>query len=232
MRYVSTAEQAKIAETFLELRDRSMWDALDVYRMLGDAPATCAIGGILDRFYLLTVLCKRVDAIHEWVYARTREVEEDPDNHLDLWAREHYKSTIITFAGVLQEILIDPEITVGIFSHTRPIAKAFLRQLKREMESNAELKAAYPDVLWPEPEGMAPTWSEDNGLVVRREGNPKESTVEAWGLVDGQPVSKHYALIVYDDIVTLSSVTTPEMIGKVTNAWELSRSLAAEEQDA
>jgi hypothetical protein len=63
---------------------------------------------------------------------------------LDLWAREHYKSTVITFALTIQDILNDPEITVGIFSHTRPIAKAFLRQIKQEFETNEDLKAGFP----------------------------------------------------------------------------------------
>ena len=32
-------------------------------------------------------------------------------------------------------------------------------------------------------------WSLDGGLVVKRKSNPKEATVEAWGLVDSQPTS-------------------------------------------
>jgi hypothetical protein len=100
-------------------------------------------------------------------------VERDPDNHLDLWAREHYKSTIITFAGVIQEILRDPEITVCIFSHTKGIARKFFRQIKLELESNDVLKQAFPDILWDRPEKQAPRWSEETGLVVKRKIEPE-----------------------------------------------------------
>lgn len=147
---------------------------------------------------------------------------------LDLWAREHYKSTIITYALTIQNILNNPEITVGIFSHTRPIAKGFLRQIKREFEANAQLRAWFPEILWDAPSREAPKWSEDDGIIVKRKANPIESTIEAWGLVDGQPTGKHFKLMVYDDVVTVASVTTPDMLRKVTDAWGLSRNLTAE----
>lgn len=151
-----------------------------------------------------------------------------PNGYLDLWAREHYKSTIITFGLTIQEILNNPDITVGIFSHTRPIAKGFLRQIKREFEANENLKLLYDDVLWANPHKESPKWSEDDGIVVKRKGNPKESTVEAWGLVDGQPTGKHFDRTVYDDVVTRESVNTPDMIEKTTEALELSYNLGAD----
>lgn len=181
-----------------------------------------------DLFFLLVHGLRRTDADKQWVFDRCREVQQNPNSHLDLWAREHYKSTIITFALTIQDILNNPDITVGLFSHTRPIAKGFLRQIKRELESNEFLKQLFPDVLYAKPQTESPKWSEDEGLVVKRTGNPKEATIEAWGLVDGQPTSKHYKLMVYDDVVTRESVTTPDMIGKVTEAWELSRNLSSE----
>jgi predicted phage terminase large subunit-like protein len=180
-----------------------------------------------DLFFLLSVGCKRKDLDRDWLYDRCREVEASPDGHLDLWARDHYKSTIITFGKTIQDILVDPEITVGIHSHTRPIAKGFLEQIKREFEHNTFLQDLFPDVLYREPHKQSPKWALDSGIIVKRKTNPKEATVEAWGLVDGQPTGKHFMLQVYDDVVTVESVTTPEQIKKTTSAWEMSQNLGS-----
>ena len=180
-----------------------------------------------DLYFFLVFVLNRPDARHDWVFDRCREVQAEPDGVLDLWARGHYKSTIITFAGILLEIARDRELTVGIFSFNRPAAKAFLRQIKRECETNSLLAELWPDVFWQDPGKDAPSWSEDAGLVVRRNSNPKEATVEAWGLVEGQPTGKHFQMLVYDDVVTKESVTTPEQIAKTTEGWELSLNVTA-----
>lgn len=181
-----------------------------------------------DLFFLLFIACNRRDINHDWLFARCREVESSPDENLDLWSREHYKSTIITFGKTIQDILNNPEETISIFSHTRPIAKSFLSQIKREFENNTFLQDLFPDILFRNPEKESPRWSLDDGIIVRRRSNPKESTIEAWGLVDGQPTSKHFSKLIYDDVVTRESVTSPEMITKVTDSFSLSLNLAGE----
>lgn len=229
-------------------------DALDLYDLIEKDPFcdddVLAAVGLCDRFYFLTRVLN-VGMIFRsykpaWIYERCREVEANPDGCLDLWAREHWKSTIITIAGSLQECAKDStlyqtldqpdsyyrgpgqEITIGIFSHNTAIARDFVRRIKLEMEQNARLKRLYSDVFWNEPEKEAPAWALDHGLILKRQSNPTEATISGWGLVDGLPTSKHFRLMIYDDTVTEKSVTTPEMIIKTTLAWELSSFLSAQ----
>ena len=179
-----------------------------------------------DLFFLLTRACKRADINNDWLFERCCEVQANPNGFLDLWAREHYKSTIITFGLTIQDILNDPEITVGIFSHTKPIAKSFLKQIKTEFETNEQLKFLFPEILY-DNHKKAENWSADKGITVKRKTNPKEATIEGHGLVDGMPTGLHFSLLIYDDVVTKESVNTPEQIKKVTDAWALSDNLGA-----
>ena len=183
--------------------------------------------GQLDRYYLGVFLCNRHDMLHPWIYDRCREVESDRDSRLDLWARFHYKSSIITFLGTVQEILCNPDITIGLLSYSARQAKPFLRQIMQEFDSNEKLKQLYPDILWEKPRLQAPKWAENEGICVKRFANPKEQTIEAHGLVDGQPTGRHFDLIIYDDVVVQEAVNTPEQISKTTTQWELSLNLGS-----
>jgi hypothetical protein len=58
-----------------------------------------------DLFFLLRYGCGRTDVDKDWVFDRSREVQAEPHGHLDLWAREHFKSSLITFGLTIQEIL-------------------------------------------------------------------------------------------------------------------------------
>lgn len=179
-----------------------------------------------DLYYLLIKVCKREDMLHPWVYARCREVEADPNGYLDLWSREHFKSSIITFGKTVQDILINPEITVGFFSENYTLAQKFLSQVKKEFETNDLLKAAFPDILYKNPQQESPNWN-NNCITVMRKGNPKEPTLECQGLLS-MKVGAHYALMVYDDVITMNSVSSPEMVNKINSFFELSLSQSKE----
>ena len=204
------------------------WEKIEAIPNIRDRARTIRELAKADRFYLLVRILGRTDCFRDWIYERCREVEASPDGHLDLWAREHYKSTIITFAGCIQEIIRDPEITIGIFSHNKGIAEKFVTQIKLELERNEKLKALFPEIFYRDPANEAERWSVQKGLTVKRKGNPKEGTLEAWGLVDGSPIGAHFRLRVYDDVVVPESVNTPDQIMKTTEAWSMSSNLGVE----
>lgn len=183
--------------------------------------------GETDLYFLLVFILKRIDLLHPWLFERAREVQRDPNNHLDLWAREHYKSTIITFGLTIFDLINNPELTIGIFSHTKPVAKKFLSQIKTELEQNADLSRLWPSVFFVDPKAESPKWSLDDGIIIKRKSNPKEATIEAHGLVDGQPTGRHFGLRIYDDVVTMESVSTPEQIAKTTHALRMSDNLGS-----
>jgi hypothetical protein len=213
-----------------ELHSLDYDSACDFYAMVAETAteADLAYLGCVDRYFLFTAILGRHDGFHPWLYDRCREVELEPDGFLDLWSRDHRKSSLITFSGCIQEILSDPDITIGIFSHTQKIAKEFVKWIRREFEANSKLRRLYPDVCWLKPASEAPVWTE-NAFTVRRRGNSKEATLEGWGLVDGQPTGKHFRLIVYDDVVTKDNVANADQIKKTTESWELSDNLGADD---
>lgn len=202
-------------------------DTLKEAESTGCVKQTMAFLGRNDLFFLLVRLCGRKDIDCDWLFERCKDVQFNPNGYLDLWAREHYKSTIITFGLTIQDVLCDPEVTIGIFSITRPNSKKFLQQIRHELGTNQILKELYPDVLWDKPEKEAPKWSLDEGIIVKRKGNPKEATIEAHGLVEGMPTGRHFKIRVYDDVIDEANVSNADMIKKATKAWELSLNLGS-----
>lgn len=239
-RYNRSERTAKVARLITDALPGASWEDTNaiyddlVYGTYQGEPSlesdAAAFLGCNDRFFLLTRILGRRDANHPWLFARCREVENDPDGYLDLWSRAHYKSTIITFAGAIQEIVRDPEIKIAIFSVVKPIAQEFLAQIKEEFESNERLKQLYPDVMWLDPrkqdadDGRPTKWGIARGITVKRKGNPKEATIEAHGLLDGQPTSRHFDLHIYDDIVTQDYIAE-DQIKKTMQRWEMADNL-------
>ena len=171
-----------------------------------------------------------------FLFERCREFQKEPDGYLDIWARDHYKSTIITYAGTIQEILKNPEITICIMSYNVSTAQKMMNQIKNVLGGNSTLIACFPDVLftntnilsWKDEYGTSHKmeWA-DTGFNVKRLGNPKEHTVECSGLVTGQNIGGHYDLLIYDDVVTPESVATVNQSKKTLNQFEMSLNLGS-----
>jgi len=97
-------------------------------------------------------------------------------------------------------------------------AESFLTAIKGHFESNQKLRMLYGDYV-------GKKWNEGE-IVTSKRTNPslKENTIKCSG-VGASLVSQHYDLIIPDDVVNETNVTTKEQIDKVKEWWGLSQSL-------
>jgi predicted phage terminase large subunit-like protein len=197
----------------------------------GELKEVMAEMGRRDRYFFFTRILRRRDGVKPFVYKMCRLLEYyGEDNEGDFWAREHYKSSLKSFAGGLQDVVKNPELTTGIFGYTKRISNPFLVQWKREMEGNELLKWVYDDVFYGNPENESPLWSSRDGLIVKRKTNPKEPTFAAHGLVRNQPTGIHLTKQIYNDAVEKESASSKLMTDQTIDAWEKSRNLVDTER--
>lgn len=163
---------------------------------------------------------------HPFVVKACQEVEKGPQDYtLDIWARFHFKSSIITVAETIQYQLKNPSHATGIFSHKAPIAKDFLFTIKSILENEKILSQTFPDVVWSDCKREAPLWSLDEGIILKRDTNRKEASVSAHGLVEGMPTGLHFERRIYDDISTNDMAQSMDIIEKVKHAFDTSQNL-------
>lgn len=162
---------------------------------------------------------------HPFVVKACQEIEDGPKDYtLDVWARFHFKSSIM-IAETIQFQLKNPEYSTGIFSHKAPVAKDFLFTIKSIFENEKMLSVCFPDVVWAEPKREAPLWSLDEGIILKRKSSRKEASVSAHGLVEGMPTGLHFERRVYDDITTNDLKDSIDQIEKVKHSFDVSQNL-------
>lgn len=175
-----------------------------------------------DLWFILYFVFDTPGVNRHFVIEACQEVENGGDTWtLDLWARMHYKSSIRK-ARNIQRLLKYSHKCQMIVSHTRPIAKKHLRAIMQILELNKFLHFLFPDVLYDNPRLQSPKWSEDDGIIEKghQAGRP-ESSIEAWGVKEGMPISVHFDFIDIDDLETKDDVKNPDVIMQVRESVDL-----------
>ncbi len=176
-----------------------------------------------DLFFIVYFVMEIPPANHPFVVDSSRLIEDGPNsNTLDIWAREHFKSTIITIGETIKEIVNDPEKTHAIFSFRKSAAEQFLDAIRQTLKKPIMIKC-FPEILYDNPDTQAHRWSLQNGIVVKRRSvSRKEATVAAFGLVEGMPTGGHYDRRIYDDIETADLAKNPDQLEKCFSQFEMS----------
>lgn len=196
------------------------WDRLQAYRALI----------LKDLWFLLYFIIGTPDTVggnHPFIVMRCNEIQEGPESHtLDVWARGHLKSSIITIAETIQYQMGHPEHCSCILSYKASVAKdKFLGSIKTILETSEYLKKCFPDVLWDDPKKEAPRWSLDGGLYLKRNTKRGEASIYAGGLIEGMPTGLHFERRVYDDVVTEDIGSSIGMMEDVKKKFDSSQNL-------
>lgn len=127
---------------------------------------------------------------------------------LQLAPRGYGKSTVLTIARIVFEILRNPDIRILIASNTQLQAEVFLREIKSHLAHNDRLVETFGRFQ------DESKWDLREILVKPRKSTAKESTVTCVG-VGGPVASRHYDLILADDIVDEENARTEGQRDKV-----------------
>lgn len=118
-----------------------------------------------------------------------------------LMPRGHLKSSIVTVAYTIQQILRNPNIRVLIANQVWDMARKFLSEIKGQLEMS-QLKYIYGDFV-------SARWNADEIIVRQRTKPLKEPTILTTG-VEAETTGGHFDLILLDDLTGLQNSQTLE----------------------
>lgn len=174
-----------------------------------------------DLFFLCYYLMDMDYIDNDFAYNFCAEIDKKCFGRMWICAREHYKSTFISFAFVIQCLLRNPEERIGIYAYNANLAESCLVKIRTELEINAKLKYYFDDIFYEDPQKQSPMWRND-AILVKRNSRAREASIECSGLITGQKTGRHYTIGVYDDCVTPDSVLTSDAINHTIKTWQIS----------
>ena len=194
-------EKVTVVESMLQEADNR--DAMIKYLILNSSFEIA--------YYLVCtyITGRSVQELHKSIIANIA----DNTSTLDLAPRGFGKSTVGDVDFCITKILRDPNIRIMIGSKTQTQAEAFLKEVRTHFEQNDELIRIFGD--WKKSKDNV--WNDREFTVNKRTIIKKEATLTALG-ASGAVISKHFDIIIGDDLVGLENART-ERQRKNLNTW-------------
>lgn len=136
-----------------------------------------------------------------------------PDS-MQLAFRGAGKSTTCTITKCIHYLIKSRDYRIAIASKTTSNAEGFLREIKAHLEENRLLAELFGEFYDPR---KVPKWDNKEIEVLGRKRRAKESSITCVG-VEGTIVSKHFDIILSDDLVDEDNSRTKYMRDK-TKSW-------------
>lgn len=197
-----------------------------------DAERDMAIKEFIKRdfFSLIWVLGYRdIGGVHLKEIEKLNRVKiidkKTPVQRLWLWARGHFKTSIITVADTIRLILLNPDCRILITSNTIDISKKMLGEVKDHFTNNGLFRDLYPQYCPKENSvGRIEFGSQESFTIPCRTRILKEPTLMCSGYGTNL-TGLHFDWIKADDLVTRDSVTNDTQLQQSREHFASLRSL-------
>lgn len=145
------------------------------------------------------ITCRSLQPLHASI------IENVSNNRasMDLAPRGFGKSTVGDVDFCITKIIREPNVRIMIGSKTQTQAEAFLKEVRTHFEQNVNLIRIFGD--WKKSRDNV--WNDKEFTVNRRKVIKKEATLTALG-ASGAVVSKHFDVIIGDDLVGFENART------------------------
>jgi len=172
----------------------------------------------------LRFLCKYVCGMDIWedtLHNRLVQHLESPGpNKLILMPRGHLKSSIVTGAWAVQQLLRDPNTRILITNAVWDRAREFLEQITSLLTHSSMLPQIFGSF-----EGPTSRFTRDEITIAQKSSVSKRGPSIRTAGLESSLTGSHCDIMVHDDLVEESNINTPEQIKKVirfyTNSLDL-----------
>lgn len=133
-----------------------------------------------------------------------------PSRRVELWPRDHYKTSVFSIGLPLWFYIRDPNITILLAGSTATNASRRLRRIQGVFERNATFRWLFPELI---PADFSKRWNEQEAICPRTEDR-LEPTFDTIG-VGGRVTGRHYHVKITDDMIDETSLDSEGMPSQV-----------------
>lgn len=156
----------------------------------------------------------RVEADCEFMFNHYREMQFQGNRCLNKSHRGSHKSHIRGYVGVTNRIVINPDLVVAYVAHEKQAAFRHAFRAALEWQNNQELKLAFDDTFYWDPEKESPSWNQDRGWTVKRTIASILPSASAYAILDA-PTGGRVGLYMIDDVEDQKTVETDDQRSKL-----------------
>lgn len=130
-----------------------------------------------------------------------RQIGKYTKDELELWARDHYKTTV-RIAQCVQEILINQDVAIAVAHAVDEKALEFIEEVGTHFQTNTKLRNLRPEIM---PGKSAKKWLISDQFTVQRTRFRRHPTMQGKG-AGSENTGGHCDIYVLDDIIGQTTI--------------------------